>query len=505
MIRPNKGERNTMMGDAPQSDRSRLFGPNRRQLLGGIAAAPMVLGFDKLSGWVGHDSAQASTTTSVEGLPPLDGSIFFDKATREADAHDQGNIVEQMPWAVLRPGSVNDIARMIQYCGPRGIKVAARGQHHTTFGQGLVSGLLIENRCLQQIHSINPTYADVDAGVLWTELLHAAFAQGLTPPVFTGYTDLSIAGTLSVGGVSARNDQGLQVDRVQELEVVTGTGEIVTCSESENRDLFEVMLGGLGQCGIITRAKVDLVAAMQMARTYVLHYTDNAAFFRDLRTLLGRGELDGVYNRWTPDGTTLTYGLTAVAFFDPDAPPDDEYLLRDLSPAAAEPPTDLPYPDWVTQVNTLIELYKTTLDWDNLHKPWFDVWLPDTTVEQYVADLVSTLGPTDIGAGGFFLLFPQRHSTMTRPFVRLPAADGSDLDYLLDVLTVTADKDAVPAMVNRNDEWFQKARAAGGTRYPIGAMNTDWPIQYGDMWAEFQRLKELYDPHDILTPGPGIF
>lgn len=111
----------------------------------------------------------------------------------------------------------------------------------------------------------------------------------------------------------------------QELEVVTGAGEIHRCSMEHNRDLFEVMFGGLGQCGVITRAKVDLVAAKSMPRTYQLLCLDNAIFFHDLRTLAGCGEFDAVSAQWVPNGAEgLACQIDAVAFFDPAQPPNNQ-------------------------------------------------------------------------------------------------------------------------------------------------------------------------------------
>jgi FAD/FMN-containing dehydrogenase len=43
----------------------------------------------------------------------------------------------------------------------------------------------------------------------------------------------------------------------------TGRGEIVTCSPSKDADLFNAVLGGLGQFGIITRARILLQEAPQ--------------------------------------------------------------------------------------------------------------------------------------------------------------------------------------------------------------------------------------------------
>src|SRR5215467_10828184 len=113
---------------------------NRRQFLAGAA---VVVAFDSRGGrWLTAASAQSGSFARV---PRLDGVLLTDAATRASDAGDEGNIVTQTPAAVLRPGSARDIATMVQFCRSRGIKVAVRGQAHSTFGQGLTPGLLIES------------------------------------------------------------------------------------------------------------------------------------------------------------------------------------------------------------------------------------------------------------------------------------------------------------------------------------------------------------------------
>ena len=72
-------------------------------------------------------------------------------------------------------------------------------------------------------------------------------------------------GGVFAGPRSGNGSLGLQVDHVQELEVVTGDGQIVSCSDERNSDLFNAMLGGLGQCGIITKIVMRLMAAPTIA------------------------------------------------------------------------------------------------------------------------------------------------------------------------------------------------------------------------------------------------
>jgi cytokinin dehydrogenase len=65
---------------------------------------------------------------------------------------------------------------------------------------------------------------------------------------------------------------------------------------------------------------------------------------------------------------------------------------------------DTTYIDYVTQIDAVVDAFRATMSWDRLIKPWFDVWLPDSTVEQYVGEVIPTLTPRDIGPGDFVLL-----------------------------------------------------------------------------------------------------
>lgn len=480
----------------------------RRQLLTGMGAAA-VLGFDpRARTWI--SSAQAS---SAQHIPRIDGQLLTDPASLAAVSFDVGNIIHDTPVAVLRPGSVRDIVAMIRFCRRYNIKVGARGQGHTTFGQSQVGGgLVIETAPLNQIHSIDANSAEVAGGVKWNDLLLATSAQGLTPPVFTGYTGLSIGGTLSVGGIPAAYRSGVQVEHVRELDVVTGEGDVVQCSERRNRDLFDHVLAGLGQCGIITRAVIDLVPAPKRARQWFLEYTDNATFFRDMRKLAERGEFDELYNLWLPDGSGgWIYQLNAIKFYD-DTPPNQARLLRNLNGTPGDPAfADNTYVEYILRIDGLIALYRQLGLWDNVLHPWFDIILPDRDVERYVNEVVPTLAPDDVGATGFLLLFALKRSRLTRPLFRVP--DGrQEWVWLFDVLTAAEgpgpDPEFQERMTRRNRRLFEKARRVGGTRYPIGVVpfdHQDWVRQYGDAWGPFVKAKRRYDPDGILTPGPGIF
>lgn len=482
---------------------------SRRQVLAGLGAVA-VYGFNPVARtWV----SVAHAGTVFDHVPPLDGILLTDPSSLAPYATDAGSAIHNTPVAVLRPGSTEDIAKMIRYCRRHRIEVAARGQGHTTFGQSQVAaGLVVDMGSLNQIHSISAKKADIDAGATWRTLVDTAVPMGLTPPVLTGYIKLSIGGTLSVGGVSSTNREGCQIDRVQELEVVTGAGDIKRCSQRENSDLFEAVLGGLGQCAIITRAVVDMIPALPNARTFVLNYTDNAAFFRDMNELLRRNEVEDVFCIFLPDATgRLVYGLNVTKFYGAGSPPDGERLLRGLSqPASAATVTDQSYLNYVLRTDVIIDFFQSIGMFNGVLHPWFDTWLPQETVERYVGDVIPSLTPEDVGSTGFVLLFPQKRSKLKRRFLKVP--ECTDWVFLFDILTANGfpgpDPDFQSKMLARNDKLFDKARRMGGTRYPIGTLSfdrRDWKQQYGADYDDFRRLKQRFDPDGILTPGPGIF
>ena len=115
------------------------------------------------------------------------------------------------------------------------------------------------------------------------------------------------------------------------------------------------VFGGMGQFGIITRAVVDMVRAPTSVRNYVLNYTDNATFFKDMRELLKRNEVEEVSTLFTPDATgRLVYGLNIAKHFEPSAPPNTERLLRGLSqPASAAAFTDQSFQDYSGRVDAI--------------------------------------------------------------------------------------------------------------------------------------------------------
>lgn len=159
-------------------------------------------------------------------------------------------------------------------------------------------------------------FVEAMGGEMWIDVLKASLEHGLAPRSWTDYLYLTIGGTLSNAGVSGQSFRhGPEVSNVLHLQVVTGRGEVVECSPTENSELFFAVLGGLGQFGIITKARIVLEKAPQRVRWMRALYTDFATFKTDQELLISANKpFDYVEGFVVKNDANTVNGWGAVPF-----------------------------------------------------------------------------------------------------------------------------------------------------------------------------------------------
>src|SRR5215212_3060692 len=157
----------------------------RTFLRGTLAGAVVVAGFDTtLRSWVSAAELEHGATALAEDFPAFDGELLLDDASRATAADDFGHLVHRQPLAVLRPGSVNDVVNLVRFARRNDIKVAARGQGHSTQGQSQVeAGVVVDMTTLAAVREVNAADALVEGGARWFDLLRQPVQRGLTPPI----------------------------------------------------------------------------------------------------------------------------------------------------------------------------------------------------------------------------------------------------------------------------------------------------------------------------------
>lgn len=476
---------------------------SRRDALKVLVGGALVVGFSTATGsWI--TEAQATPRRDFAKLPCLDGTLHLDEATRAAYADDFGHIVSEKPLAILKPGSAEDIARVVRFARRHRIRIVGRGQGHTTFGQSQArAGLVVDTSTLQEIHEISGDRVSVDAGIRWEPLLRATLERGLTPPVLTDYLGLSVGGTLSVGGVGGMTyEHGAQVDNVLELQIVTGEGKTVTCSEKRNRELFEAALAGQGQCAVITRATLRLIPAPTDARVFDLFYPDLAILTRDMAFLIDDGRFEFVTGWLLPNPAGgWAYMLESARFFSPPEEPDDAALLAGLGYLPGS--EDVREQSYFEFANRLADLPNSDI-WPLPH-PWIDPIVPGSAVDEFVGGIEETLKPLADGDSFAVLMLPYKTERFTRPLFRAP---DEEKVVQVDILrNAPDDPGVVEEIIAYNRTLYDQNRDLGGTNYPISAVRLtrrDWKRHYGPYWDGLVHAKRRYDPDNVLASGPDV-
>lgn len=432
---------------------------------------------------------------------------------------DFGGLVHATPREVARPACVAEVVDAMRDAARRRLPVAPRGRGHSTYGHAQVDdGIVLELGGLDRV-DVRDGRAVAGAGATWRDVLAATLPHGLAPPVLTDYLDLSVGGTLSAGGIGGTTHRhGAQVDNVLALRVVTGAGDLVACSHGERPDLFDAVRAGLGQCGAIVEATLALQPAPERVRRYRLAYDDVHALMADQRRLVAAGQFAYVEGRALPaeDEPTWRYVLEAAAHeglarptrSDPAGrlPHDDP--TRPARSAPADPLAGLRHDPARLEVDdlTFLEAADWMADsvadlralgqWARPH-PWWSAFLPDAATDRFVGDVMASLTAADLGTG-VIVLYPVPRKLFAAPMLRLP---DDPLVFIVALLR-TASPGARPPerMLAGNETLHERARAAGGVRYPIDAVpftRAQWAEHFG---PEMAAAKRAYDPHGLLFP-----
>jgi len=172
----------------------------------------------------------------------------------------QNRAYNRYPAVVVQSATAEDVAKAVRFARQQGLTMSVRSGGHSFAGQsGNDGGMVIDLRLLDAI-KIDPEtgIARVQPAVTSARLGSAAQEYGLA--LSTGDSPSVALGGLALGGGIGYmvRKQGLTIDNLLSVEMVTAYGQIVRASAEENPDLFWALRGGGGNFGIVTEFEYQL-------------------------------------------------------------------------------------------------------------------------------------------------------------------------------------------------------------------------------------------------------
>jgi glycolate oxidase len=425
--------------------------------------------------------------------------------------HDEAlSASPQQPLAVVRPGSAEEVSRILLAASKARVPVTPRGSG-TGLSGGCIpreGGVVLSLERMKRIVEIDTEnhMAVVEAGVTLHELNEALSAFGLVYPVFPGENSASLGGNVNTnaGGMRAVK-YGVTRQHVIGLEAVLPTGEVIRTGgklvkTSTGYDLTQIILGSEGTLAVVTQVTVKLVPRLRHSATLLAPFRSLAEVMHAVPALLitGVGPLMVEYI----DQMTMM-AITAQHDIDLGIPPEMRgdaraYLLILVESRTQERvDEDIQLAGSVLAERGAMDVFvlpasAATRLVDAREKSFWsakraqasdviDVVVPRASLAEYMSQVQEIAG---------------RYSTM------IPGC-GHAGDGNVHLAVFESDPEKRTALTR---ELFQAGRALGGVisgEHGIGIQKKKYFAELEDPTKILlmKRIKQAFDPASILNPG----
>jgi L-gulono-1,4-lactone dehydrogenase len=167
---------------------------------------------------------------------------------------------------VVHPATADELAAAIRAAHADGLTAKAIGAGHSFTGAAVTDGVRVDLDQLSGAVSVDRVAkrVTVPAGMKLHALNRLLAANGLAMPNLGDIDVQTVAGALSTGTHGTGAKLGCLSTFVAGLTLVTGTGDVLTCSATENAEVFQAARVGVGALGVITDVTLAVTDAFTL-------------------------------------------------------------------------------------------------------------------------------------------------------------------------------------------------------------------------------------------------
>jgi FAD/FMN-containing dehydrogenase len=184
------------------------------------------------------------------------------------------------PARVLLPTNAEQVAHALQqaqsWTGPLSIRSGGHGISSIATNDG---GTVIDLRHLSRIEHLGGATVTLGPGARWGAVAEQLGRYGLA--LTSGDSgDVGVGGLATTGGIGLLGRmQGLTIDRIRAVDMVTADGRLVHASPEEHPELFWAVRGAGANVGIVTRFVAEAGRTPVVARASVAYELERPAAF----------------------------------------------------------------------------------------------------------------------------------------------------------------------------------------------------------------------------------
>lgn len=181
---------------------------------------------------------------------------------------------------VVRCTSVSEVQNAVRSAARADQCVCVSGGRHAMGAQQFATGaVLLDMRGLSRILSLDAErgLVTVEAGAQWSEFIPALVAMQAGHEFQWGIAQKQTgADRLTLGGAISANAHGRGltmapfISDVESVVLVDASGDLVTCSRSQNAELFSLVVGGYGLFGVVVIVTLRLIPRRKLERVVQL-------------------------------------------------------------------------------------------------------------------------------------------------------------------------------------------------------------------------------------------
>ena len=174
--------------------------------------------------------------------------------------------IEWHPQKIAYPETETEIQELVRWALESKKQIRIIGSGHSFNPLWVTKDVLVSLDRYQGLIAVDreSLQATVKAGTKLYHLGDLLFDHGLAMENLGDIDRQSIAGTISTGTHGTGLSFGTISTQVIALKFIDGKGEIVTCSQYHNKDLFKAAQVSLGVLGIITEVTLQCVPAYKL-------------------------------------------------------------------------------------------------------------------------------------------------------------------------------------------------------------------------------------------------